>query len=65
MIVWHCLRTRKKTKEKKDGVIYLRVLERGFSEVLRAWEVRAVSGIGFNCLGVFVLPTNLVDTMGV
>ena len=65
MILWRCLHTLTKTKEKREGVIYLRVFERGSSEVLRDWEVRAVSGIGLNYMGIFVLPTNLVDTMGV
>jgi len=41
MIVWRYLHTRTKTKEKRGGVIYLRVLERGYSEVLREWEVRS------------------------
>ncbi len=65
MIVWRYLHTRTKMREKRGGVIHLRVLERESSEVLREREVRAVSDIGLNCLGVFVLPTNLVDTMGV
>jgi len=59
MIVWRCLHARTKTKEKREG-IYLRVLERGYSEVLRGWEVRAVSCIGLIVMGG-VYPSHYPD----